>query len=314
MSGRLFIVGTPIGNLGDITYRAVETLRRVTRVFAEDTRRTKALLSHLGIEGKRVIALHAHSTSSDLGAAAEMLESGEEVALVTDAGMPSVSDPGRLLVELARKLEISVEVVPGPSAVTSAVALSGLVDGPFTFLAFLPRKGERRRRMLSDIAKSAHPSLLFESPHRLNETLEDLRQVAGDARVVAICRELTKKFEETLVGPLAQLCEKHAAREWLGEITLVVSGGGTDAPAEAPDPSERARELLALGTSVKEATELLLGELKQSGQRVSKREIYQLLLRESADEGAPHADADAGDDDADTEADERAETAVRRGS
>lgn len=284
VSGRLFIVGTPIGNLGDITYRAVETLQRATRIFAEDTRRTKALLSHLGIEGKKVIALHAHSTAAELGAAAEMLESGEEIALVTDAGMPSVSDPGRALVELARRIEVSVVVVPGPSAVTSAVALSGLVDGPFTFLAFLPRKGERRRRMLHDIASSPHPTALFESPHRVGETLEDLREVAGDARVVAICRELTKKFEETLVGSLAELCEKHAGREWLGEITLVVAGGGEGAATEAPDPTERARELLAGGMSVKEATEHLLGELKRSGERVSKREIYQLLLRESDNE------------------------------
>src|SRR5690606_34216078 len=144
MTGTLHLVGTPIGNLGDITQRAIATLQVVDHVFAEDTRRTRALLTALGIRGKSVSALHAHSSSKMLATALEILREGRDVALVTDAGMPGISDPGRALVQAARSAGAHVTAEPGPSAVTMAVALSGLVDGPFLFLGFLPRKGRAR--------------------------------------------------------------------------------------------------------------------------------------------------------------------------
>ena len=199
MTGRLSLIGTPIGNLGDITYRAVLRLTEVTRIYAEDTRRTRVLLSHLGLEGKKLLSLNAHSTERTLATAVEILSNGEDIALVTDAGMPGVSDPGTELVRGARAAGIEIEVLPGPSAVTAAVALCGLVDGPFTFVGFLPRKGTKRKEALMRIAKSPIPVILFESPHRMKETLSDFASVCESTRQVAVCRELTKKFEETLV-------------------------------------------------------------------------------------------------------------------
>ncbi|HSC88736.1 MAG TPA: 16S rRNA (cytidine(1402)-2'-O)-methyltransferase [Polyangiaceae bacterium] len=278
MPGRLFLIGTPIGNLGDITLRAVETLKQVDCVLAEDTRRSRVLLSHLGITAKRLLALHAHSGERALSAAVERLQAGESLALLTDAGMPSVSDPGTDLVRVAREAGAEIVVVPGPSAVTSAVALSGLVDGPFTFLGFLPRKGTNRADALSWLAKSSHPVLLFESPHRVAETLADLLEYCGPRRV-AICRELTKKFEETLLTTLDDAARPDFKTEWLGELTLVVDGRAAAPEDDTPyDFEGRARELLAHGHSARETTDLVLAELSSRGQRASRREIYQGVL------------------------------------
>src|SRR5690606_9262743 len=199
MAGRLSLVGTPIGNLGDITLRAIERLKVVSRIYAEDTRRTRALLSSLGIEGKRLLSLHAHSSERAVETAVEILEGGDDVALVTDAGMPGVSDPGFELVQKARAQGIIIDVIPGPSAVTASVALSGLVQNAFVFLGFLPRKGAKRKETLRRIAVSDLPTVLFESPHRMKDTLSDLALLCEPTRQVAICRELTKKYEETIV-------------------------------------------------------------------------------------------------------------------
>ncbi len=279
MQGELALVATPIGNLGDITFRAVETLKKASRIYAEDTRRTRVLLSHLGITGKRVLSLHAHSPERDVQTAVELLSEGNQIALVTDAGMPSVSDPGAQLVRAARKLGARVTVVPGASAVTSAVALSGLVESGFTFLGFLPRKGAKRRKALDAIATSEHPHVLFESPHRIHETLKDLLDVCGPNRVVAVCRELTKKFEETLVLTLDELSRPAFREEWQGEFTLVVDRGtGEPLAHEELDVEERGRELLAAGCSLKEAASTLAKELSKHGQRASRRELYSRLL------------------------------------
>lgn len=281
MSGRLSLVGTPIGNLGDITLRAVERLKEVERIYAEDTRRTKVLLSHLGIERKRVLSLHAHSSDRSILTAVEILQGGEDVALVTDAGMPGVSDPGADLVRAAREAGIVVDVIPGPSAVTSAVALSGLVDGPFSFFGFLPRKGTKRRQSLHQIERSPIPVVLFESPHRMKETLSDLASACGAPRLVAICRELTKKYEETIVSSLGEVSAHHFRETWQGEFTLVIERNadpGVAVDAEEYDVDERARALLGQGYSVKDAAQTLSKEMGKRGDKTSRRELYGRLL------------------------------------
>lgn len=292
MSGKLFLIGTPIGNLGDVTLRAVETLKAVERLYAEDTRRTRTLLSHLAIEGKKLLSLHAHSSERAVRTAIEILESGSDVGLVTDAGMPSVSDPGSELVRAAHAAGVTVQVIPGPSAVTTAVAASGLVDGGFTFLGFLPRKGTKRAEALGLIADNPLPTVLFESPHRVEDTLGDLAELCGP-RKVAICRELTKKFEEILVEDLEVVATPGYRQTWLGELTLVVEGrsGERRAPEEGFDLEERARSLLASGLSSREATRELGRQLAAAGVKMSRRDVYSGVLRASA-----AADADEPDE------------------
>lgn len=275
MTGRLYLIGTPIGHLGDITLRAIETLRAVGRIYAEDTRRSRVLLQHLGIEGKKLLSLHAHSSDRAIETAISILREGDDIALVTDAGMPSISDPGTELVRAAHEAGLNVTIIPGPSAVTSAVALSGLVDGPFSFFGFLPRKGKKRGDALRWITESRIPVVLFESPHRVQETLVDLARACGP-RPVAICRELTKKFEEVIVSTLDHVSQADFRKEWLGELTLVVSGDDDREPIteEDFDLEARARALLQGDHSVRETTQLLTGQAQQAGLKLSRREIY----------------------------------------
>src|SRR5690606_17046998 len=226
LSGTLYVVGTPIGNLADITLRAIDTLRAVDRIAAEDTRRTRALLSHLEIGGKPLSALEAHADERAYERLLTELEAGKSVAFVTDAGMPAVSDPGARLVARARERGISVVVIPGPSAVTAAIAASGLVEAPFCFFGFLPRKGRARQRVLERIARASEPVVIFESPARLRATLSELAASMPERRV-AVCRELTKLHEEIVLDSPARLAALE--REWRGEITLVI-----DRAADAP--------------------------------------------------------------------------------
>jgi 16S rRNA (cytidine1402-2'-O)-methyltransferase len=231
------------------------------------------------VDGARLLSLHAHSSERTITSAVAFLENGESVAVITDAGMPSVSDPGADLVRAAREAKIEVTVLPGPSAVTAAVALSGLVDGPFSFLGFLPRKGSKRTRALASIMASEIPCVLFESPHRVEHTLADLQKHCGGSRSVAVCRELTKKFEETYVGPLSELTSDEFAGTYRGEFTLVVAGsGGPQHVQEEIDVSARAVALLDAGCSVKDAAQALCDELTKNGEKRSRRELYTLVL------------------------------------
>ena len=267
--GSLFVVGTPIGNLQDITLRAVETLKRVAVVAAEDTRRTRALLSHLGISNKQLVAVDAHADSTRIAKVVAALQEGRDVAVVTDAGMPGISDPGAELVRAARAEELAVHVIPGPSAVTAAVALSGLVDGPFLFLGFLPRKGKKRRDALIRIADTAVPAVLFEAPPRLRTTLSDLAESQPD-RLASVCRELTKLHEESLQGTLASLAEEDLPER--GEVTIVL--GAFEAKAESIDELiPEIDAMLEAGLSVRDVAREL------SAQRGhSRRKIFQLAL------------------------------------
>ncbi len=231
MPGVLYVVATPIGNLGDITARAIETLRRADRIVAEDTRRTRALLSHLGIAGKPIERLDANASPADVARLGDRLAAGESLALCTDAGTPVVSDPGTALTRAAVAAGAEVVPIPGASAVLAAIAASGLVEGGFRFFGFLPREGAERREALSRVRDTPEAVVLFEAPQRCAATLAELGQ-AMPARAAAVCRELTKVHEEVLRGALADLARAAADREWLGEITLVL--GPAEAGAAAP--------------------------------------------------------------------------------
>jgi len=260
MSGTLYIVATPLGNLDDLSPRAAATLCRVTTVAAEDTRRTKTLMVHVGSRAD-LMSFHAHSTDSTLQRILHLLGTGKDVALVTDAGTPTVSDPGALLVAAARARDVPVVSIPGPTAVAAALSVSGISGDRYLFLGFLPRKGTDRRRLLDTIAKSGWTVVLFEAPNRVVELLGDLELVCGGERAAAVARELTKIFEETRAGTLTELAGYYAEAPPRGEVTVVVTGTGRPVQDERPpDPEERARALLAQGMTRKDVAERIAAE------------------------------------------------------
>ena len=222
MAGILYVVGTPIGNLEDLTLRALRILKEVDLIACEDTRHTRLLLTHYGI-AKPLVSYHEHNERRRTAELLQRLEAGASIALVSDAGTPALSDPGYVIVHEATSRGIPVVAVPGPSAVTAALAVSGLPTDRFVFLGFLPRKSGQRTRALGEIAAVPWTLLLFESPHRLRDMLEDLREVLGD-RQVAITRELTKRFEEVVRGTITEAIAHFAAVEPRGEFTVVVAG------------------------------------------------------------------------------------------
>jgi 16S rRNA (cytidine1402-2'-O)-methyltransferase len=257
MAGTLYVVATPLGNLDDLSPRAAATLRNVTAVAAEDTRHTKALLGHVG-SGAELVSFHAHSNEAALRRILNLLGTGKDVALVTDAGTPTVSDPGAVLVAAARERDVPVVTVPGPTAVAAALSVSGLAADRYLFLGFLPRKGGERRRLLDAVAKAEWTVVLFEAPQRVAELLEDLAAACGGDRPAAVARELTKVFEETRAGTLEALAAYYAEAPARGEVTVVVAGTGKPAREERPpDPEALARELLAQGMTRKDVADRL---------------------------------------------------------
>ncbi|WP_019585127.1 16S rRNA (cytidine(1402)-2'-O)-methyltransferase [Deinococcus apachensis] len=268
-SPRVWLVPTPVGNLGDITLRAVEVLRAVDAVACEDTRRTGALLAHLGI-GKPLVRLDAHT----MHRAAQVLETYPRLAYVSDAGTPGISDPGAELVRAAVEADIPVEVLPGPTAFVPALVLSGLPNARFTFEGFLPRSGRERRERLEAVAARPETTVLYESPHRLAATLADLAQACGERRAASVTRELSKRFEETARGTLAELSTRFAEGT-RGEIVVVVAGrpAGEAVPGEeAPDHAALARTWAGEGRGAREIRELLMG------QGLRKNDAYALAL------------------------------------
>ena len=231
VSGRLFLVGTPIGNLGDLTERARETLAAVDLVAAEDTRRTGKLLAHLGIEA-RMLSLFEGNERERTERLMDELRGGARVALVSDAGMPSVSDPGFRLVRACAEEGIDVTVIPGPSAVTAALAVSGLPTDRWVFEGFLPRRAGERRTRLRELAAEPRTVVLFESPRRLAATLREVLEELGD-RGVAVARELTKLHEEVLRGRVSEALEALDGTEPKGEVVVVLEGAEAEtAPLE----------------------------------------------------------------------------------
>jgi 16S rRNA (cytidine1402-2'-O)-methyltransferase len=269
----LYLVSTPIGNLGDLTHRAVEVLKRVDVVLAEDTRRTAVLLRHYGIE-KRMISAHEHNEAARARLIGELLGEGQEVALVTDAGTPLLSDPGSRIVRGALQAGFEVIPIPGPSALLAALVGSGLSADRFTFYGFLPRKGGDRADLLREVAASAHTSVIYESPQRVEALLADLRDAAGPERRVAVARELTKKHEEFYRATLAEAVERLAERPVRGEIVVVVEGRPADAEVGVDESAARtlAEALLARGLPPSAVARELRDRL-----RISRNDAYQLV-------------------------------------
>lgn len=239
----LFIVSTPIGNLGDLSPRAADTLRGVDRILAEDTRRSRVLTDHVGSKVP-LTSLHAHNEAERVGKVLSWLDAGETLALVSDAGTPLVSDPGGRLVQAVTAAGHDVVPIPGPSAVLAAVVGSGLPGERFTFLGFPERKGRERALLLERVASSRESIVLFESPQRLVKLLEDLAGVCGGERRVAVARELTKLHEEWIRGTLSHAADYYRQHPPRGEVSLVIGpseedlSGAADVEAEARDLAE----------------------------------------------------------------------------
>jgi len=252
--GRLFVVSTPIGNLGDFSFRAVEVLRSVQLILAEDTRHSRVLLDRYEITTPTA-SHHEHNEARTTPKLVERLVAGEDIALITDAGTPLLSDPGQRLVQAAIEAGVSVVPVPGASAVLSALVASGLPADRFTFFGFLPRKGKERRQTLDEIASSPHTAILYEAPGRVAESLRELAERAG-ARSAVVARELTKQFEELRRGTLESLSAYYSDTAPRGEVVIVVAG----APAEVLDETalhDEARALRETGMTVKDVARAL---------------------------------------------------------
>jgi len=274
MNGTLYVVATPLGNLGDLAPRAAEALRQASVVAAEDTRRTRGLLSHLGAS-PTLLSFHAHSGERRLDTLLEILGDGRDVALVTDAGTPGVSDPGADLVAAAREAGFTVVPIPGPSAVATALSAAGMPADRYLFLGFLPRKGAERTRLMARAAAEEWSVVLFEAPSRLAALLRDLAAAAGPARRAMVARELTKLHEELRAGTLAELADYYSETPPRGELTIVMEGTG--APAPAPDPTtdatEEATALLAEGLSRREVARRLTETLG-----MPRNDAYRLVM------------------------------------
>lgn len=244
----LYLVSTPIGNLEDITYRAVEVLKSVDVVLAEDTRRTGVLLKRFGIDA-RLISAHEHNEAARARLVEELLREGKKIALVSDAGTPLLSDPGSRLVAAAVAAGYPVVPIPGASALLAALVSSGISADRFTFYGFIPRKGGDRTALLKEIAASPYTAVVYESPHRTAALLEDLLSVAGPDRRVAVARELTKLHEEIYRAPLGEAVPHFADREVRGEIVVVVEGSPEPVESDAGESAARvmAEALLAQG-------------------------------------------------------------------
>lgn len=235
--GKLYLVATPIGNLEDITLRAVRVLKEVDCIFAEDTRHTSILLNHLGIK-KPLVSCHEHNEQQRAAELMERLDSGENIAYVSDAGMPGISDPGERLIRACIDNAQQFEVIPGPSASLTAAVLSGLDCGKLLFLGFLPRTGKPRKELISELKAQTATAVIYENPQRVGATLSELKTALGAQRPCALCRELTKLYEETVRGTLGELAERYRETPPKGECVLVIGGAEQSGQTEVISESE----------------------------------------------------------------------------
>lgn len=278
MPGKLIICPTPLGNLGDMTTRALDALRAADVICAEDTRVTGKLLAALGIEGKRIERLDENVIAQRAAEITARVIAGEVIAYCTDAGMPGVSDPGLRLVRTARVAGVPVEVLPGPTAVATAYVASGCIDQSFYFGGFFPRKDAARRQLLEQLKPLQAALVFYESPNRLVGALRAIAEMLP-LRGVAVCRELTKLHEEVVRGPAPEVLAEFAQREVVkGEVAIVIDGPSeaereSEAAAATADAAVRARELAAAGKRPKEITRQLQDEF-----HISRNEAYDLAL------------------------------------
>ena len=273
----LYICATPIGNLEDITLRCLKVLKEVDAIAAEDTRRTVKLLNHYNITNS-LISYHEHNKKSKGVEIIDLLLKGKNIALVTDAGMPTISDPGEDLVKLCVKKGISIIAIPGATASLTALSISGLSTERFVFEGFLPRKGRERKIRLEDMAKEERTIILYEAPHRLITTLEDLAKFLGDRRI-SISRELTKKFEETLRFNIEEAISEFSERDIKGEFVLVIQGKLSETDNREDDywkylsAKEHINYLIDKGLTKKDA----VSEVAKL-RKLSKNEVYKISI------------------------------------
>lgn len=272
--GYIVLAATPIGNMGDASARLISWLGNADIVAAEDTRRLKRLVTSLDVSvSGKVVSYHEHNEAAKTPELLAQVQEGKVLLMVTDAGMPSVSDPGFRLVESAVAAGIRVTAAPGPSAVLTALALSGLPTDRFCFEGFLPRKSGERASRLHDLATEKRTMVFFEAPHRLEVMLRALHTAFGPARPAAVCRELTKTYEEVIRKPLSGLLEWAEAAEIRGEIAVVVSGAPEADPGTPEDHVAAVNELMGQGMRMKEAVAVIAHDV-----HVSKRELYSAVL------------------------------------
>jgi len=274
MAGTLYLVPTPIGNLGDISQRMADTLEQVDFIAAEDTRVSIKLLNHLGIK-KPMVSYHRHNTESGGQTVISRLMAGENCALVTDAGMPAISDPGEELVAECAALDISVVVIPGPCALVAALAVSGQPTGRFTFEGFLPMNKKNRRAHLESLRKEERTMVFYEAPHKLCATLEDLAKVFGEDRPVSLCRELSKLHEEVVRTTLGEAAARYDAQPPKGEFVLVVRGAQPEEEQEVTleDGLAMVERLREQGMSMRDAVKQAAKDLN-----LPRNQLYELAV------------------------------------
>ncbi|MDQ3949652.1 MAG: 16S rRNA (cytidine(1402)-2'-O)-methyltransferase [Gemmatimonadota bacterium] len=271
--GRLFVVSTPIGNMGDFSFRAVEVLRSAAVVLAEDTRHSRSLLDRYEVRTP-TLAYHEHNEARMTPTVIERLQGGENIALISDAGTPLLSDPGARLVRGAIDAGVDVVPIPGASALLAALVASGLDATRFTFFGFLPRKGRDRREAIGALVDLAHTAVLYEAPARVADTLAELAAAGAGGRQVAVAREMTKRFEEVRRGTVGELAAYYKNAPARGEVVIVLAGGQRARPSE-DEMRKRARELRAEGVSVRDATAALIKEFgvgRNEGYRLARED------------------------------------------
>ncbi len=248
---KLYLCATPIGNMGDVTQRVIETLSQVDAVFCEDTRNSGAMLARLGIR-KRLESCHEHNEESAAQRVMELIKSGKAVAYVSDAGMPCISDPGERLVRACIEQNVPFEVLPGASASLTAAIMSGLPTKRIFFAGFLPRENSERAELIAEIKRVKATSVVYESPYRIGATLEELLRLLGD-RQAAVVREITKLYEETVRGTLSSLAERYSEESPKGECVIVISGSPAESETASESLDEMLTRLMKEGMSVKDA-------------------------------------------------------------
>ena len=274
--GVLFVCGTPIGNLGDVSFRLLDTLKQADMVLAEDTRTIRKLLSRYEIVKKKLVSYHQHSTVKKLDSLIEELKEGKTAALVSESGMPSISDPGYEIIGQCIKEDIAITVIPGPNAATSALVLSGLPTDSFLFIGFLPRSGEKRNSKIAEIAGLPYTLIFYESPKRIEKLLGDLIQKLGDRRS-ALIREMTKIYEEAIRGNLSGVLENISKRTSIkGEIVLVVEGNQGELIAKYTEDEikNKLMNLISQGISKKNAQKII-----RSRYDIDRQKLYNISTK-----------------------------------
>ena len=274
-TGILYVVATPIGNLGDITLRAIETLKNVDAIAAEDTRHTSGLLSQFGIS-KKLIAVHEHNEQQSAEKLLAQLKSGDNIALVTDAGTPAVSDPGAIVVKIVREAGVKVVPIPGVSAVIAALSASGITQNGFQFVGFLPASGAARRKMLESLKAQTVTLVFYEAPHRIIECVEDMATVLGDNRQITFCRELTKTFETIYTCPasLASAWLQADTNQQRGEFVLLVEAALEVESQEIGEDAQRVLKCLLAELPLKQAVALATEIM-----HLKKNDLYEFALK-----------------------------------